>query len=52
MSERVLTANEAAELLRISPRMLRRGVPPWRRFGRSPSGDRWLLSDLLRGVEG
>jgi len=52
MSERVLTANEAAEVLRISPRMLRRSLPAWRRFGNSPSGDRWLLSDLLRGLEG
>ena len=45
--EMVLNAQEAAHLLKISPRLLRRSITPWRRFGGSPSGDRWLLSDLL-----
>jgi putative DNA primase/helicase len=45
--EEVLTAQEAAELLKISPRLLRRTFTPWRRFGNSPRGDRWLLSQLL-----
>jgi hypothetical protein len=45
--ETVLNAREAANLLKISPRLLRRTIRPWRRFGGSPSGDRWLLSDLL-----
>jgi hypothetical protein len=51
MSEKVLTAREAAEMLHISPRMLRRCVRPWKRFGDSPAGDRWLLSDLLHRLE-
>ena len=47
-SERVLTAKEAADVLSVSVRQLRRTVKPYRRFGNSPTGDRWLLSDLLR----
>lgn len=47
-SERVLTAKEAADLLHISVRMLRRTAKPYRRFGNSIQGDRYLLSDLLR----
>lgn len=50
-SERVLTAAEAAEVLSVSVRQLRETVKPFRRFGRSARGDRWLLSDLLRPVE-
>jgi len=49
MREVVLNAREAAELLKVSPRMLRRTIKPWRRFGASASGDRWLLSQLLEG---
>ena len=47
MTERVLTAKEAAEIARISPALLRKSIAPWRRFGSSPRGDRWLLSQLL-----
>ena len=47
MTEKVLTAKEAAEILHISTRMLRKTVKPFRRFGESANGDRWLLSDLL-----
>lgn len=46
-TERVLTAREAADVLHVSVRMLRKTVKPFRRFGNSPAGDRWLLSDLL-----
>jgi hypothetical protein len=45
--EEVLTAHEAAKMLKISPRLLRRTFQPWRRFGGSPRGDRWLLSQIL-----
>ncbi len=45
--ERVLTAQEAAEYLRISKRLLRKSVPPWKRFGSAPGGDRWLLSEIV-----
>ncbi|MDX1934160.1 MAG: hypothetical protein SFU56_16285 [Capsulimonadales bacterium] len=48
--EAVLNAREAAHLLKISPKLLRRTVKPWRRFGGSPAGDRWLLSDLLSKI--
>ncbi len=47
MTERVLTPGEAAAFLRISVRLLRKSVPPFRRFGSSPAGDRWRLSDLV-----
>ena len=47
MQERVLTAQESADYLYISVRLLRRTIAPYRRFGNSPSGDRWRLSDLL-----
>lgn len=46
-AERVLTAQEAAEVLSISPALLRKTVPTWKRFGNSSRGDRWLLSDLV-----
>lgn len=46
--ERILTAKEAAEVLRISARTLRKHFPAWRRIGTTASGDRWRLSDLLR----
>jgi putative DNA primase/helicase len=49
--EEVLTAHEAAEILKISPRLLRRTFQPWRRFGNSPRGDRWLLSQILAAGE-
>ncbi len=47
-NEKALTAKEAADLLSISVSTLRKSVPPYRRFGKSPQGDRWLMSDLLR----
>jgi len=47
-TERVLTAKEAAEMLSITVEMLRETTKPWKRFGKSARGDRWLLSDLLR----
>lgn len=47
MTERVLTAGQAAELLCISVPLLRRSIAPYRRFGNSPAGDRWRLSDLV-----
>lgn len=47
MQERVMTAQEAADYLHISVRLLRRTIKPYRRFGISSSGDRWRLSDLL-----
>ena len=48
LSERVLTAKEAADVLSISTIMLRKTVPAWKRFGKDASGDRWLLSELLK----
>lgn len=48
LREQVLTAGEAAALLKVSARLLRKTVRPWRRFGSTPAGDRWLLSDLMR----
>jgi hypothetical protein len=48
--ETVLNAREAAHLLKISPKLLRRTIKPWRRFGGSAAGDRWLLSDLLSKI--
>jgi hypothetical protein len=48
MNEQVLTAQEAADVLKISVRLLRKTVKPWKRFGNSTAGDRWLFSDLLR----
>lgn len=48
MTEKVLAAAEAAEVLGITKPMLRKTVPAWKRFGKSAQGDRWLLSDLLR----
>lgn len=47
MQEEVLTASEAAAFLKITTRMLRMTIPPWRRFGKDTSGDRWLRSQLL-----
>ena len=49
MTEKVLTAKEAAAVLHISTRLLRKTVKPFRRFGESANGDRWLLSNLLSG---
>lgn len=51
LRERVLTARQAASVLGISTRMLRRTIPAWRRFGRQSIGDRWLLSHLLEAQE-
>jgi hypothetical protein len=47
MTEKVLTASEAAEHLKISVRLLRKSIPAYRRFGKQASGDRWLLSQLV-----
>jgi len=47
LQEQVLTAQEAAAILKVSPCLLRRTIKPWRRFGARPCGDRWLLSDLF-----
>ena len=46
--ERIMTAKEAAEEVGITVSMLRKTVKPYRRFGKSATGDRWLLSDLVR----
>jgi len=47
--ERSMTANEAAAYLQIGVRTLRKYVKPYIRLGSGPSGDRWRLSDLLKG---
>jgi hypothetical protein len=49
--ERSMTAKEAAEYLQIGVRTLRKSIKPYRRYGNSPDGDRWLLSDLLKSEE-
>ncbi len=50
MTERVLTARQAADVLQLSVRQLRQTVKPYRRFGRSAAADRWRLSDLLEAA--
>lgn len=47
-TEDVLTAVQAAKLLQISTRRLRRTIPAAQRFGDTSSGDRWLRSQILR----
>jgi hypothetical protein len=47
MTERVLTAHECAAVLQLSVSLFRQTVKPWKRFGNSPRGDRWLLSQIL-----
>lgn len=44
----ILTAHDAAGVLGISVGLLRKSVRSYRRFGKSPTGDRWRLSDLFR----
>jgi hypothetical protein len=47
--DRVFTAKEASEFLRVSVLALRKyGPKPFRRFGETPKGDRWRVSDLLK----
>ena len=46
--DKVFTASEAAEFLRVTVPMLRKyGPKPFKRFGKSPKADRWRLTDLL-----
>jgi putative DNA primase/helicase len=52
MREQALCARDAAQVLGISVRMLRRYVQPWRRFGSTAEGDRWLFSELVRKEPG
>ena len=47
----ILNATEAARLLGVSIPTLRQHVAPYRRFGQTQRGDRWLLKDLMKTAE-
>lgn len=47
-TDEILTAAQAAKMLHCSTKTLRKSLPPVRRLGDSPSGDRWTRSQIMR----